>query len=156
MNPDESAGYNNIALAYKRLGEFRTEEAYYRLALSLDSQDTHALNNLAVNLAHQGRFEEALAIMERLEELEGIEPYGDLHRSKIHAAMDDRDAAYSYLERALEGMARLDTLHHIEFRQDIRIDPAFRELRSERRFARLLRRFYGEEGARGLRGGAHG
>ena len=143
--PDEPAGYNNLALVYKRKGDFATEETLYLRALALKSSDTHAINNLAVNLAHQERFDEALELMEQLKELTPIDPYANLHRAKIYAAMGNDDEALSYLKLALQGMNRLDTLHHIEFRQDIRVDPAFDSLRAGKRFERLLVRYYGAD-----------
>jgi tetratricopeptide (TPR) repeat protein len=145
LYPEDPAGYNNLALTYKRSGEYQTEEAMYRKALELDPLDVNVLNNLAVNLAHQGRYTEALEWMALLEELDPGDPYAELHRAKIHAAMGHRERAYQHLKDALEGMKDLDTLHHIEFRQDLRVDPVFDELRSEDRFARILRKYYGKE-----------
>jgi len=143
--PDESAGYNNKALIHKRRGEYVEEERLYRVALALQPLDVTAMNNLAVCLAHQGRYEEALAIMQQLEELDPGEPYADLHRAKIHAEMGDDRTAYRYLEQSLQGMQELDTLHHIEFRQDIRLDPSFRQMREAQRFHSLLVRYYGND-----------
>ena len=143
--PDESAGYNNKALIHKRKGEYVEEERLYRVALALQPLDVTAMNNLAVCLAHQGRYEEALAIMQQLEELDPGEPYADLHRAKIHAEMGDDRTAYRYLEQSLQGMQELDTLHHIEFRQDIRLDPSFRQMREAQRFHSLLVRYYGND-----------
>ncbi len=156
--PSSAAGYNNIALVYKRTGEYTKEEGYYRLALALEPDNTHALNNLAVNLAHQRRFDEALSIMDKLDRLEPNDPYGDLHRAKIHASRGDAEAALALLNDALAGMQRLDTLHNIEFRQDIRLDPAFGGLREDPRFNDLLVRYYvdGPEPGINLSGGAGG
>ena len=145
LDPEGSAGYNNKALVYKRLGEYSKEESLYRVALALRPDDDIALNNLAVNLAHQGRFAEALEIMDQLQKIVPDDPYADLHRSKIHAEMGNTDAALKHLELALQGMARLDTLHHIEFRQDIRVDPSFRQLRRNARFKAILVRYYGAD-----------
>lgn len=160
MFPDEPAGYNNLALIYKRTGEYTKEEALYRVALGLDPTDEHVLNNLAVNLAHQGRFDEAHAIMDRLAELDPDDAYADLHRAKIAAAQGRKKRALEHLGRALERASTLDTLHHIEFRQDIRLDPSFDELRGDPRFAELLFSAYGEDArellGRGPRGGADG
>jgi len=152
MYPDDVAGYNNLALVYKRAGEYVKEEALYRKALELDPTDEHVLNNLAVNLAHQKRYGEAEQIMAALEERSPDDPYADLHRAKIYAAQGKRREAYRYLERALDGSRDLDTMHHIEFRQDIRLDPAFSALRAEDRFARLLREAYGDDADELLRG----
>ena len=105
--------------------------------------DDHAINNLAVCLAHQGRFEEALALMKQLEVLTPDDAYADLHRAKIYAAMGKEPEAYKHLELSLQRMKQLDTLHNIEFRQDIRVDPALDELRKQDRFRNLLTRYYG-------------
>ena len=143
--PEDSAGFNNLALTYKRDGEYVKEEELYRKALDLEPADPVVLNNLAVNLAHQQRFEEALGIMELLEEIDPDDPYSDLHRAKVYAAMGKREKALKYLKRALEGVDRLDTLHHIEFRQDLRLEPLLAELRTEPRYERLLRQAYGPD-----------
>ncbi|MDG1482142.1 MAG: hypothetical protein P8R54_21295 [Myxococcota bacterium] len=143
--PEDPLGYNNLALTFKRAGDYTQEEDLYRTALELNADDVHVLNNLAINLAHQHRFDEANEIMASLESIDPGNPYNDLHRSKIYAAMGKREKAYRHLKDALEGVSGLDTLHHIEFRQDIRLEPAFNRMRSERRFAKLIRAFYGDE-----------
>ncbi len=145
LYPEQSAGYNNKALVYKRKGDYKKEEGLYRVALAIEPQDKTALNNLAVNLAHQQRYDEALAIMKELETIDPEEPYADLHRAKIYAEMGEDDLALRYLELALEGMAALDTLHHIEFRQDIRVDPSFEGLRQTERFRAILVKYYGDD-----------
>ena len=147
LYPDDPLGYNNLALTYKRTGEYEQEEALYRKALSMESDDHHVLNNLAVNLAHQGRYGEALDVMAMLEEITPGDPYADLHRAKIYAAMGKRNKALRHLEVALQNVEQLDTMHHIEFRQDIRLDPAFAPLRGQDRFRRILQRHYGDDAA---------
>ena len=116
------------------------------------------MSNLAVNLAAQERYDEALAIMGQRDRLEPDDPYGDLHRAKIYASRGDAELALTLLDDALAGMQRLDTLHNIEFRQDIRLDPAFRVLREDPRFNDLLVRYYvdGPEPGINLSGGAGG
>lgn len=155
VRPESASGYNNLGLVYKRLGDFEKEEELYRLALSIEPDDTAAMNNLAVNLAHQDRYDEALELMDRVEVLEPGQPYAQLHRAKIYAAMDSPERALISLDKALAGMAALDTLHHIEFRQDIRVDPALDPLRERAAFTELLVQYYGEEG-RSLVGSPHG
>ena len=143
--PDDASGYNNKALIYKRRGQYQKEEALYRVALALEPNDVTALNNLGVNLAHQRRFDEALSVMKALETLDPGDPYADLHRSKIYAEMGKDEEAYRFLEQSLRGMAELDTLHHIEFRQDIRLDPSFAKIRETERFRSILLQFYGKD-----------
>lgn len=145
LHPDTPAAYNNLALVLKRSGEYADEEALYRQALELDPYDTHVLNNLAVCLAHQGRYDEALAVMDRLDELSPEDTYADLHRSKIYAAMGKKRRSLRYLERALEQVPDLDSLHHIEFRQDLRLDPVFDAIRGDKRFRTLIEDAYGDD-----------
>ncbi len=159
LYPDFAAGYNNLALTYKRQGDYETEEALYRKALALEPDDAVVLNNLAIALAHQERFDEALSIMTLLDEIDPDDPYSDLHRAKIFAAMGKRDRAYRALRRALAGVDQLDTLHHIEFRQDLRLEPLLDELRAQPRFRRMIERAYGPEAQAilaGPTGGRHG
>ena len=144
LYPDDAAGWNNLALTYKRTGDYKKEEELYQIALKLSPDDDHALLNLAVCVAHQGRYDEALAIMKKLESIIPNDPYADLHRAKIYAAKGDEERSYKFLAQALAGMKKLDTLHDIEFRQDIRVDPAFAIMRKEERFEHLLDRYYGD------------
>jgi tetratricopeptide (TPR) repeat protein len=143
--PSDPSGYNNLALVLKRTGDYRSEEALYRTGLDLDPLDEHIMNNLAVNLAHQGRFDEANQLMDFLAEITPEDAYADLHRAKIQAAMGNTRRSLQYLRRALDGSANLDTFHHIEFRQDIRLDPAFASLRHTPKFRKLLDRRYGND-----------
>jgi tetratricopeptide (TPR) repeat protein len=143
--PESAMGYNNKALVYKRMGRYADEESLYRIALSMRDDDTTTLNNLAVNLAHQKRFEEALGIMEELGRRDPDEPYAHLHRAKIYAEMGEDERSLHYLELSLKAMAALGTMHSIEFRQDIRLDPSFDRLRKTSRFKALLWQYYGDD-----------
>ena len=145
LYPEDAAGWNNLALTYKREKRWTEEEPYYRIALSLEPTDEVAIINLALCLAHQGRFDEALVQMELADKIEPNEPYADLHRAKIYALMGKEERAFHFLNKSLAAMKKLDTLHSIEFRQDIRVDPAFDTIRETPRFTRLLDRYYGDQ-----------
>lgn len=144
LDPEDPAVWNNLALLYKRQKDYKKEEELYQISLKYGPDDPNTLNNLAVCYAHQGRFDEALAIMKRLEGMTPDEPYADLHRAKIYALMGRTEQSYSYLRKSLAAMRKLDTLHNIEYQQDIRVDPAFEHMRDTDRFHRLLLRYYGE------------
>ena len=143
LYPEDAAGWNNLALTHKRSGEYQQEERLYRVALRLEPGNSNTQNNLAVNLAHQGRFAEAETLMDGLRASPSERPYANLHRAKIAAAQGKDRRAIRYLRRALEDVDEMDTLHHIEFRQDIRLDPALARLRSKPRVQRLLEDVYG-------------
>ncbi len=145
LYPSDPSGYNNLALVYKRTRDYRSEEALYRQALEMDPLDPHVLNNLAVNLAHQGRGAEALRVLAEVRALQPVDAYVELHEAKVLAALGRRQAAYRHLARALDRQGELDALHRVEFRQDLRVDPAFDTLRRERRFRRLLRHRFGDD-----------
>jgi len=140
LYPDDPLGYNNLALTYKREANYQEEERLYREALKLQPTHTTVLSNLAVSLAHQGQLQEALEIMERLEQLDADNSTTDLHRAKIYAVMGERDKAYRFLRRALQGADHLRVLDRVQLRQDIRLAPAFDSLRTERRFSRMVRK----------------
>jgi hypothetical protein len=42
-------------------------------------------------------------------------------------------------------MDDLDIMHHVEFRQDIRLDPAFERLRRDPRLLAMLVQYYGDD-----------
>ena len=143
LYPEDAAGWNNLALTYKRAGKYQQEERLYRVALGLEPGNANTQNNLAVNLAHQGRFDEAEGLMADLRTSPSERPYANLHRAKIAAAQGKDRQAYRFLKRALQDVDEMDTLHHIEFRQDIRLDPALARLRQKPRVQRLLDEVYG-------------
>ena len=138
------AHWNNLALIYKRKADYLKEEELYRVSLMMEPNESNTYNNLAVCLAHQGRYDEALQIMQRLEAELPDDPYADMHRAKIYAAMGKKELSYKYLRQSLQEMRKLDTLHNIEYQQDIRVDPAFEQMRKEERFRAMLTRYYGD------------
>ena len=145
LYPEDAAGWNNLALSYKRTGDYDKEEQLYRVALSIEPDNSNTKNNLAVNLARQGRFNEARALMDQLELKPEEVPYAELHLAKISAAEGKDKRAYRHIKRALEMVNRMDTFHHIEFRQDIRVDPSFKRLRKQSKFRALLEETYGAQ-----------
>lgn len=142
--PEDGGTWNNIALLYKRKKDYAKEEQLYYVSLGHQPDEPNTLNNLAVCVAHQGRYDEALQIMKRLETMTPDEPYADLHRAKIYAMMGKEEVSYKYLRKSLASMRKLDTLHNIEYQQDIRVDPAFEAMRKTERFHKLLLRYYGD------------
>ena len=144
LDGTSGAEWNNLALVYTRKGDYQKEEELYRTALTLEPYESNTKVNLALCYAHQGRFEEAQGVLRQLEREIPDDAYADLHRAKTYALMGDEPKAYKFLEKSLKSMRKLDTLHNIEFQQDIRVDPAFLTMRKAERFKRLLLRYYGK------------
>jgi predicted Zn-dependent protease len=151
LHPEQPGGWNNLALIYKRRGLYVEEERLYRRALTLDPESPSSQINLAVNLAHQGRFSEAEALMDNVRPDKSRRAYADLHRAKIAAAQGQDKKAFRLLKKALSEVSNLDTMLHIEFRQDLRLEPSFAALRKTRRFNKLVAQAYGD-GSGGLLG----
>lgn len=145
LYPDDAAGWNNLALTFKRSGEYAEEERLYRMALAIEPNNSNTRNNLAVNLAHQGRFTEAEALMESFTPAPDEAPYAELHRAKIAAARGRLRKAQKHLKKAVADAGKMDTFHHIEFRQDIRLDPSFADLRQRSGVRSILEKAYGDD-----------
>ena len=135
LAPEHAVAWNNRGLLAKRRRDYRAEEEHYRRALAAKPGDETFQNNLALCLAHQGRLAEARAAIGTL--AASGDPYVELHRAKIAAISGEDGAALRSLERAVGGLAGMDALHQIEFRQDVRIEPAFDRLRGQPRFQAL-------------------
>lgn len=144
LDGTSGATWNNLALVYKRKGEWQKEEELYATSLMMEPNQPNTYINLALCYAHQGRFAEALAAMQRVEDDLPDDPYADLHRAKIYALMGKEEESYRFLRKSLTAMRKLDTLHNIEYQQDIRVDPAFEKMREAPRFKRLLTKYYGK------------
>jgi tetratricopeptide (TPR) repeat protein len=79
-----------------------------------------------------GRRDEALKILNELEQLSKQRYVSPLHRGVVYAALGDRDQAFRYLEDALEQRA--------QFLVYLKVEPTFDPLRSDPRFQSLLDR----------------
>lgn len=144
LDGTSGATWNNLALIYKRKGDWKKEEELYATSLLLEPNQPNTYINLALCYAHQGRFDEALVTMQRVEAELPDDAYADLHRAKIYALMGKEEECYSFLRKSLAAMRKLDTLHNIEYQQDVRVDPAFDKMRDTPRFKKLLTRYYGD------------
>jgi tetratricopeptide (TPR) repeat protein len=144
LDATSGATWNNLALLYKRKGEWQKEEELYATSLMMEPNQPNTYINLALCYGHQGRFDEALATMKRVENELPDDAYADLHRAKIYALMGKEEESYRFLRKSLQSMRKLDTLHNIEYQQDVRVDPAFDKMRDSPRFKRLLTKYYGD------------
>ena len=57
--------YNGIAVAYDMLGDHASAQTYYRTALQLSPGNLEVNNNLALSLALEGRYQEAIPLLEQ-------------------------------------------------------------------------------------------
>lgn len=101
INPHELRALNNMAIAYRDIGDFAAAEQALRQALVLDAHNPQFHSNLGIllHLADDGREDEALAELDRAVELEPQNPYH-------HAMLANIYEQLNRLEKAREAIAR--------------------------------------------------
>jgi serine/threonine protein kinase/Tfp pilus assembly protein PilF len=127
----------NFALPYVFLGyTYEAKRMYpeaiaaYQQFLKLSGDDTSAQIYLGVSYAHAGQREKAQAILKRLQTTKEYVSPGEL--AVLYDALGEREQAFASLERA-------HAAHDLQL-QYMAVDPAFDPLRSDPRFADLMRR----------------
>jgi eukaryotic-like serine/threonine-protein kinase len=128
-NPSLEWNYHHcLGAAYVQMG--RNEEAITELrkALKSSTMHEHTATELANALAVAGKREEALKVLDQVENV----PWKTFGAALVHTGLGEKDEAFHSLERAIELRAPLVTL--------LKVDPRFDSLRQDRRFQNLLRR----------------
>lgn len=132
LNSDYVYVQTQMGRVYLFKGMYDEAIVHYRKALDAEDYRHLALVGLAQAYAHTGRRDEAQQILEELKAQSTgghVQPY---YLAVVQAALDERDAAFESLERAVAehdlGMLYLN------------VDPRFDSLRSDPRFTELTRR----------------
>ena len=117
------------------LGAIYVEKGMYERAIKefekLEGQP-HAIGHAGNAYARMGRHEEARAAIDKLQEHVEKEGVGRYEIALIYAALGEKDAAFAWLEKSFEA--------HDKGLTYLRIDPCLDPLRSDERFADLVRR----------------
>jgi TolB-like protein/DNA-binding winged helix-turn-helix (wHTH) protein/Flp pilus assembly protein TadD len=130
MQPDYPLAHTGLGHTYVAKGMYAEAINEFRTANSLYGEVTNGLVDLGYVYAISGRREEALAILNKLKASEEyVSPAG---LAMLHAALGDKEAAFQWLERAYDA--------HDSQLQNLKVDPRCDSLRSDPRFADLLRR----------------
>jgi len=118
-----------LANAYREKGDFQKAIELYEKA----QQTTHFPSvGLAITYAKMGRREDARHILEQLIEKSRQQYVAGEKIATVYAALGEKDEAFRWLERALD--------EHSASMAGVASSPEFRPLRSDPRFADLLRR----------------
>jgi tetratricopeptide (TPR) repeat protein len=130
MQPDYPLAHTGLGHTYVAKGMYAEAINEFRTAASLYGEVTNGLIDLGYAYAMSGKREEALAILNKLRTSEGyVSPAG---LAMLYAALGDKEAAFEWLERAYDA--------HDSQLQNLKVDPRCDGLRSDPRFADLLRR----------------
>ena len=132
MDSNFAAAHHFLGLAYKWKGMYEEAIVELRKAVSLSGDSTPAKADLGHAYAVSGRRGEAVKVLAELEELSRRRYVSPYYIAIIHAGFGDKDRAFAWLEKAYEERSRRLS--------GLRRNPAWDGMRSDPRFASLLRR----------------
>jgi len=130
LEPEHGHAHFHLALAYASKGLYAAAVPEYQKRISIDGETTNVLCLLGQALAMSGRRDEALAILNKLKTSKEYVPPDEL--AFLYAGLGDKEEALAALERAYAA--------HLIGMQFLKVDPLYDSLRSDPRFADLLRR----------------
>ncbi len=102
INPDYAEGYNNLVIAFQKLGLFEAAVKNYKKTLKLKPDFSLAYNNLGVVLKSLNKLNEALLTSKKAIELDP--EFADAHNN-IGAILQDLgnyEGAYKYYKKAIK------------------------------------------------------
>jgi DNA-binding winged helix-turn-helix (wHTH) protein/TolB-like protein/tetratricopeptide (TPR) repeat protein len=132
IEPNYGGAHLFLGRAYKQKGMYREALAELGKARDLLNDSSEVLSLIAYTYAVSGRRAEALKV---LQELQGqskqryVSPY---HMGMVYAGLGEQDKAFSWLEKAYEDREGRMTI--------LKVVPEFDTLRSDLRYASLIRR----------------
>jgi TolB-like protein/Tfp pilus assembly protein PilF len=132
LEPEFPSAQFILALACEQTGKFAEAQAALERSIAISQGHSSGLASLGHLFATTGRREEALAILDRLNEMAGRVYVAPFWQAVVHAGLGDADAAMEQLERSYA----LRDLWLVWINTDPRLD----RLRRDARFQQLLRR----------------
>jgi eukaryotic-like serine/threonine-protein kinase len=132
LDPEFAEAHWILALTYGTIGKHEEALAELRKIKNLESNSVH-LSCLAFLHGVAGRKEEARATMRRLNELSVRTYVSPLWMAIASTGIGDKDEAFKWFERAFAE-------HAMGGAVSLKVNPIFDSLRSDPRFADLLRR----------------
>jgi TolB-like protein len=137
MDPNFAFAHNALAVAYERKGRYQEAIAEEQKAIQLAGGEipqtwtvlTGQLKNAYQTLGEKGYWQKRLEITRKLHEQHA----GAAEIvAEIYAILGDKEQAFAWLEKSYQ--------QHEDFLVFLKIQPAFDDLRSDPRFADLVRR----------------
>ena len=102
INPDYAEGYNNLGIAFQKLGLFEEAIKNYKKTLKLKPNFAPAYNNLGIVLRNLNKLDEALMNAKKAIELDS--EYADAHNNigAIFQDLDNLEEAHKYYKKAIK------------------------------------------------------
>ena len=132
LNPHFPPAYLTLGLVQEQRGEFEEAAAAFQRALQLSPQSPTVQAALARTYALSGRREEAQHILRELHHLGERRYISPFDLASCYFALGSKEEAYNWLEKAFQ-----DRCFELI---SLRVDPRWRSLRGEPRFARMVER----------------
>jgi eukaryotic-like serine/threonine-protein kinase len=133
MDPNFALAHLDLGLAYVQKSMYKEGIAEFEKELVVSPGNPYALSGLGYAYAVAGRRAEAQKLLAKLNELSKQKYVPALHMVRIYAGLGEKDKAFEWLKKSYEERS-------IALFSDIKLDPAYDPLRSDPRFADLLRR----------------
>ena len=133
LDPNFIDAYYFRGMAYLKKSMYREGMAEFEKGVAISPLDPEALTGLGYGYAVTGRRAEAQKVLDKLAELSKREYISAVWRAKIYAGLDEKDMAFEWLEKAYEDRSIVSVGY-------IKPNPMFDPLRSDSRYANLLRR----------------
>jgi serine/threonine protein kinase/Flp pilus assembly protein TadD len=130
LDPNFTQAHTILGFAYAQKSMYKEAIAEFEKGLVVSPGDTRTLSGLGYAYAVAGRRAEAQKVLNQLTELSKEKYVGADGMAHIYTGLGDKDKAFEWLDKAIEEHAA----------GDIKAWPNFDPLRSDPRFADLLRR----------------
>ena len=132
LGPNFWLVHTSLGLAYLQKSMHKEAIAEEEKAVALSSGNIVALEYLGYTYAVVGRKAEAQKVLDQLNELSKQSFVQSYYRATIYAGLGQRDKAFEWLEKSYQERSIASYM--------IQVTPVFDTLRSDPRFADLLRR----------------
>jgi TolB-like protein/DNA-binding winged helix-turn-helix (wHTH) protein/tetratricopeptide (TPR) repeat protein len=133
LDPNFIDAYYFRGVAYLKKSMYKEGMAEFEKGVAISPANTAALTGLGYGYAVTGRRAEAQKVLDKLNELSKHEYVSPVWRAKIYAGLKEKDKAFEWLEKAYEDRSIVSVGY-------IKTNPMFDPLRSDPRYADLLRR----------------
>lgn len=120
-------------ICYLKKSFYKEGIAEVEKGVAIAPDDPSALTGLGYGYAVAGKRAEAEEVLDKLNELSKHEYVSPVWRAKIYAGLGDKDKAFTWLEKAYEDRSIVSVAY-------LKTNPMLDPLRSDTRFADLLRR----------------
>jgi TolB-like protein/DNA-binding winged helix-turn-helix (wHTH) protein/Tfp pilus assembly protein PilF len=133
LDPNYVVAYYFRGVAYLKKSMYKEGMREFEKGVAISPGDMIALTGLGYGYAVTGGRAQAEKVLDKLKELSKQQYVSAVWRAKIYAGLAEKDKAFEWLEKAYED-------HSIVSVGYIKTNPMFDPLRSDPRFADILRR----------------